>query len=109
MSVIYLTSTKTVELELIAPTSPTDDDALNVHALREFVKSLDRHHVPGRERVILGVGNHGGTVLKVRYSLTFGCPAGEEDLALHRMEQMIRADEDQLRTGSAREATSGAG
>jgi hypothetical protein len=98
MATIYVTSTKTVELELIGPTGPTDDDAINVHALREFVQSLNKHSVPGSERVTLGVGAHGGTVLKVRYSMTFGCPAGDEELALHRLDQMHRADEDRLRT-----------
>ncbi len=98
MPTVYVTSVKTLEFELIgADRHGSPDDAIDVYALRRFVESLDKHRVPGTVRVHVNVGHQGGVVLRVEYKQAFGCPAGGEDLALHRLEQTQRADEERRR------------
>ncbi len=96
MPTVYVTSVKTPESELIGADrhAGVDDDAIDVFALRKLVDSLNKHRVPGTARVQVNRGQQGGVVLRVEYKQAFGCPAGEEDLALHRLEQTQRADEE---------------
>lgn len=92
MATVYITSQKTIEVELIGSTEL--DGGFTVQELHDLVRALQNHNVPATERVNVIVGNNGGAVLKVRFTEVFGCPAGDEDLTLHRLQEIRRVYED---------------